>query len=68
MVNSQGGKLGRMNPAIERHLELQIKTLLQMRLEEMSGQVGTAFESKIQIVKTRETIGISLAWTLLEIR
>jgi hypothetical protein len=27
MMNSQGGELGGMNPAINRHLELEIKTL-----------------------------------------
>jgi len=27
MVNSQGGELGGINPAIKRHLELQSKTL-----------------------------------------
>jgi hypothetical protein len=27
MMNSQGGELGGMNPAIKRHLELEIKTL-----------------------------------------
>jgi hypothetical protein len=26
-INSQGGELGGMNPAIKRHLELEIKTL-----------------------------------------
>jgi hypothetical protein len=28
-VNSQGGELGGINPAIKKHYELQIKTLLQ---------------------------------------
>jgi hypothetical protein len=44
-INSQG-ELGGINPAIKKHYELQIKTLLQNAPRRDCGQVGTAFENK----------------------
>jgi hypothetical protein len=55
MINRQGGEEGKgggMNPATNRHLVLEIKTLLQNAPID-AGKVGKAFESKRGKTKRR---------------